>query len=723
MNRKLGVQVITLLATFLFIFTTLSSTVQSVPPIPQATLIVDINGNGDYTSIQDAIDNANPNDIIGIKEGVYRENNIEIHKKLTIVGDNQASTIIDCGGNNGFILDSSNVDIRNLKLTNPGEYAIYVKPDSDWCNISQVIIEAAQKNIGIRIRASSVVVSNCDIVGIGSTGTGIELQEQNNIIKDCNIYGFTVGVLVLIGSHDHEIINCNIFNNEIAVDIRIESYDNLVSNCNIYVNDLGIYIWQNSNNNLAYLNNFWKNDVDANAQGNNTWDNGFKGNYWDKYSGIDIDGDGLGDTPYTISEENTDRYPLTSMILPDEITLPADVRHVTTMWDDTPSFAWSPSVYSKGVKGYYVKIDNSSETYVGETTSWTSPNNISDGVHTFYVRALGTDNTTNRYATVTFSIDTMFIDTDGDGWSDEEEQQYGTDPNDLDNYPLDIDNDRIPDSSDTDDDNDGYNDDMEISYETDTKDPNSYPTDTDGDNIPDEDAPSGKYTGDVDDDDDNLRDVNETRLGSNPKNGSDAKKVYITGKTYYLVDVTQDGVYDILYEPISDTTTAVEKHNEHYLIDKNGDGTWDYIYNTVDGSMSPYEEEILPLIIWIPITIVILFIILIISIYFKRYNYLKYKIFKKREEIIKPPSIRESLRTRVSDKDTVEMISQTKNLLQNIQQDVEVYMEQLRQIEDKIEYTVIEGEKETTTPGEKTSKLKNIGDIEEQVDELLSRQG
>ncbi|UCF12616.1 MAG: right-handed parallel beta-helix repeat-containing protein [Thermoplasmatales archaeon] len=723
MNRKLGVQIITLLVTFLFIFTTLSSTVQSTPPIPQETLIVDINGNGDYTSIQDAIDNANPNDIIGIKEGVYRENNLEVHKKLTIVGNNQANTIIDCGGNNGFILDSSNVDIRNLKLTNPGEYAIYVKPDGDWCNISQVIIEAAQKNIGIRIRASSVVVSNCDIVGIGLTGTGIELQEQNNIIQDCNIYGFTVGVLVLIGSHHHEINNCNIFNNEIAVDIRIESHDNLVSNCNIYVNDLGIYIWQNSNNNLVYLNNFWKNDVDANAQGNNTWDNRSQGNYWDKYNGVDKDGDGLGDTPYKISEENTDRYPLTSMILPDEITIPTDVRHVTTTWDNTPSFAWSPSVYSKGVEGYYVKIDNNSETYVGDTTSWSSPNNISDGVHTFYVRAIGTDDKTSGYVTVIFSIDTMFIDTDGDGWSDEEEQQYDTDPYDLDNYPLDIDNDRIPDSSDTDDDNDGYNDDMEISYKTDTKNPNNYPTDTDGDKIPDEDATSGSYTGDVDDDDDSLIDTIETSLGSNPKNGSDTKKVYITGKPYYLVDVTQDGVYDILYEPVGETTTAVEKHNEHYLIDQNGDSTWDYIYNTPDGSVSPYEEEISPLIIWIPITLMILLIILIITLYFKRFKCWKYKELKKREEIIKPPSIREPSRTHVSDKDTVEMISQTKNLLQHIHQDVEVYMEQLRQLENKIEYTTIEEEKETTTSEEKTSKLKDISNIEEEVDELLSGQG
>jgi len=47
--------------------------------------------------------------------------------------------------------------------------------------------------------------------------------------------------------------------------------------------------------------------------------------------------------------------------------------------------------------------------------------------------------------------------------------QIDTNPNDPDNYPLDTDSDRIPDSVDTDDDNDGYSDDMELSYGTDAK--------------------------------------------------------------------------------------------------------------------------------------------------------------------------------------------------------------------------------------------------------------
>ena len=44
----------------------------------------------------------------------------------------------------------------------------------------------------------------------------------------------------------------------------------------------------------------------------NIWDNGYPsgGNYWSDYAGVDADGDGIGDTPYIIDDNNIDHYPL-----------------------------------------------------------------------------------------------------------------------------------------------------------------------------------------------------------------------------------------------------------------------------------------------------------------------------------------------------------------------------------------------------------------------------
>jgi parallel beta-helix repeat protein len=81
----------------------------------------------------------------------------------------------------------------------------------------------------------------------------------------------------------------------------------------------GSYDDGQSNNNKVYHNNFIDNKQKPQVGGNwpyygtgNLFDNGYPsgGNYWSDYTGIDGNGDGIGDTPYTIDVNNIDRYPL-----------------------------------------------------------------------------------------------------------------------------------------------------------------------------------------------------------------------------------------------------------------------------------------------------------------------------------------------------------------------------------------------------------------------------
>ena len=60
----------------------------------KGALIVDANGNGDYLTIQGAVDNGNPSDTIYVWVGIYYEN-VVVNKTLTIIGNGSTNTHID----------------------------------------------------------------------------------------------------------------------------------------------------------------------------------------------------------------------------------------------------------------------------------------------------------------------------------------------------------------------------------------------------------------------------------------------------------------------------------------------------------------------------------------------------------------------------------------------------------------------------------------------------
>jgi parallel beta-helix repeat protein len=85
---------------------------------------------------------------------------------------------------------------------------------------------------------------------------------------------------------------------------------NFFSENNITNNGKGVYLNAREPSNQFYLNNFVNNSVHVEHWGVAQWNNGSIGNYWDDYEGKDNNGDGKGDAPYIIDENNQDYYPL-----------------------------------------------------------------------------------------------------------------------------------------------------------------------------------------------------------------------------------------------------------------------------------------------------------------------------------------------------------------------------------------------------------------------------
>ena len=89
------------------------------------TITVDDEGDGDYTSIQDAIDDANPGDTIKVYSGTYIEN-VVVDKQLAImgigeelgIGDDVDKPSIDGGSGDVVHIYADSVNVSGFIIQN-----------------------------------------------------------------------------------------------------------------------------------------------------------------------------------------------------------------------------------------------------------------------------------------------------------------------------------------------------------------------------------------------------------------------------------------------------------------------------------------------------------------------------------------------------------------------------------------------------------------------------
>jgi parallel beta-helix repeat protein len=166
---------------------------------------------------------------------------------------------------------------------------------------------------------SNVTVRNARIAGF-DYGIYLESTSQNVICRN-NITGSTLDGIGLYSSSDNIVSINNIKENSWSgIGVYYSSGNNINENY-ITNNYYGITSFD-SQNNLISHNNFINNtDPISSDTSPNVWNEAYPsgGNYWSNYNGFDakcgpnqdhLGADGIGDTPYTIDSNNTDKYPL-----------------------------------------------------------------------------------------------------------------------------------------------------------------------------------------------------------------------------------------------------------------------------------------------------------------------------------------------------------------------------------------------------------------------------
>ena len=323
----------------------------------------------DYSSIQQAIDGANPGDIIQVTSGTYFEN-LKIEKPLKLIGEGPDKTVISKTGT-VVSVNASDVEIRGFGVQD-GTYGIFLWYSKDVL-LRNNNMSNNKWNFGIWGSSISDFIHNIDSSNMVDgkpmcywvNEDGKHASKEAGYVALINCTSVTAedlsltsneqGVL-LVNTKESIIRNVTMSGNDVGIDLRMSSNNTVSMNSLVAINWLSIYLTssnnntftantiregdygistKNSNGNTIYHNNFIDNKVQQYQLNSfNKWDNGGEGNYWSDYTGTDSNGDGVGDT--LLPHLEVDYYPL---ICPfDGIAPIADAGGNQTVFSSTQVF-------------------------------------------------------------------------------------------------------------------------------------------------------------------------------------------------------------------------------------------------------------------------------------------------------------------------------------------------------------------------------------------------
>jgi len=233
-------------------------------------LYVGGDGPGNYSNIQDAIDNAMDGDTVFVYNGTYNQNeNIKIDKSISLIGENKFYTIINGGG---IHINVSNVNISGFTVQNGFVSIILLDPDIlSNNNIYDNIFKLIDNSFGI---CGILIASNFNTISNNSfLNCGLLVLSYPNFIYDNTINGKPLvylentsdkviddaGQIILADCNNITIKNLQLLNTNFAIQLLDSNHCYILDN-ELMNNILGIALL-NSNNNRIYGNIILNNSI------------------------------------------------------------------------------------------------------------------------------------------------------------------------------------------------------------------------------------------------------------------------------------------------------------------------------------------------------------------------------------------------------------------------------------------------------------------------------
>ena len=255
---------------------------------------------------------------------VERDNIVIDGAGFTLTGNRSVTLDYEIVASGIFLQLRSNVTIKNFNIA-AFERGIY-NVGSLGVNVTNNYITGCDQGITFTFVMDviypypSVVTTMINTIAgntIKGNGNGINILGAsyfNDI--DSNIITNNSDTGIYFGGHSNRVKSNVIAGNNRGVLLDTVNITFIANN--ITSNNVGVVLRHgiDTGKNLFYLNNFVNNSNPVGFASiirrkiGGIWDNGLVGNYWSNYNGSDVDGNGIGDSPYVIDANNTDTYPL-----------------------------------------------------------------------------------------------------------------------------------------------------------------------------------------------------------------------------------------------------------------------------------------------------------------------------------------------------------------------------------------------------------------------------